>query len=737
MRKLNNLIGSVTAQLYVSALLRCILLAWSGYLLAAGFTDLLTIPYLTAIFAFMLGMVLTGIYQNKKTQAITLIHGFVNETEYSLHLLEKEDLNLAEQLQLERIGLRAAEIRFPFARLYTGFGLYFGILLFSGAVFVAVPYLKLKSKEQTAERKSTAVMGKIAPVTPPKIKSAKVSVQSPPYTGLPTKETDDLNVSAIVGSIIKWDVQFAGDQHIVVKLVDSQGEEVAFSRYDDTFRYSDRLNGSGLYAIKAYSKDSLVYQTDFYRLEALPDLAPVIKPVSKALYQYHLINDKKQITVSAKISDDFLVKQAYIVATVAKGSGENVKFRELKFQLQPDDFKQANLQKVIDLNALNFAPGDELYYYWAAEDNREPEPNFSKSDTYFIVYKDTSRVEEAELATMAVNSIPEYFRSQRQIIIDTEKLVAQRKRLGKKAFASQSNEIGFDQKVLRLRYGQYLGEEFETNIGGGTGLETEEANGAGILDSFTHKSDGTGEGAAHNDPGAGRHEEHVHKTEESKDPLAALMEQYMHAHDDAEANTFYEQSTRTLLKMALEQMWQSELHLRMYEPEKALPFETKALEFLKSAQQKARIFVKKSGYDPPPIREKEKRLTGELKDINGILNSEKKFESEMTARLAAELLGYLEYAKLSEKQKLALQRSGSELSHRLINSGPFNGGFHHWRTIGLLQKMIGGKMLSTLEKEQLKTDVFKLTNAAVHSGQHFSADKKLEKVFWKKMKRGI
>jgi len=215
------------------------------------------------------------------------------------------------------------------------------------------------------------------------------------------------------------------------------------------------------------------------------------------------------------------------------------------------------------------------------------------------------------------------------------------------------------------------------------------------------------------------------------------MEQYTHAHDDAETNTFYEQSTRNLLKMALEQMWQSELHLRMYQPEKALPFETKALEFLKSAQQKARTFAKKSGYDPPPIREKEKRLTGELKDINGTLNSEKALDRETTDKLAAEVLGYLEYTKLSEKQKFALQRSGSELSQRLINSGPFNGGFQNWQVIGLLQKMIGGKTLSALEKEQLKTAVFKLTNATMQSRQHYLGDQKLEEAFWKKMKRGI
>jgi hypothetical protein len=58
-----------------------------------------------------------------------------------------------------------------------------------------------------------------------------------------------------------------------------------------------------------------------------------------------------------------------------------------------------------------------------------------------------------------------------------------------------------------------------------------------------------------------------------------MLADYVHSHDDGEANTFYEQSTRSLLKSSLEQMWQSELHLRMYEPEKALPYEKKLWSF--------------------------------------------------------------------------------------------------------------------------------------------------------------
>ncbi|MEZ4904628.1 MAG: hypothetical protein R2822_24210 [Spirosomataceae bacterium] len=50
------------------------------------------------------------------------------------------------------------------------------------------------------------------------------------------------------------------------------------------------------------------------------------------------------------------------------------------------------------------------------------------------------------MATMAMNILPEYFRSQRQIIIDTEKLLAKQKKMRCQEFNSTSNEIGFDQK---------------------------------------------------------------------------------------------------------------------------------------------------------------------------------------------------------------------------------------------------------------------------------------------------
>ncbi|MDQ6479144.1 SoxR reducing system RseC family protein [Dyadobacter sp. LHD-138] len=742
MFELKRLIGSVTRQLYASAFIRCVLLAVSAFLLAFALTQSsVMIAILAGVIGLGIGIWVTKLYQNKKPQAISLIHQTIGESEYSLHLLEKEELNIAEQLQLDRLNQNVQTTRLPFGKIYDGLTLYGALLIGSLAVYFVYPKLDFSTKADRMTYQQTRQVKKANVLVPPTFQTANVRVGPPAYTGLPVKETADLNVSAIVGSSLQWNITFSHQDNLSVRLANSRGDELVFKKFNGSFEYRDRLTGSGLYSIKAYWKDSLVYQSDFYKLEAQPDLAPKIEPDSKELYQYHFLKDNKTIQVSAKITDDFKVKQAFIVATLARGSGENVKFREMKFPLTPANFKEAKFNKAIDLKALNFTPGDELYYYWAAIDNREPEANFTKSDTYFIVYKDTAKVEESELATMSVNTVPEYFRSQRQIIIDTEKLIARRKKIKKEEFNSISNEIGFDQKVLRLRYGQFLGEEFEQNIGGGGGDAPHDeghVESGNVLDKFTHKSDSEGE-AAENRKAQPKPHHHDHGAEShadagSKDAIAELMEQYVHAHDDAEINTFHEQSTKSLLKMALEQMWQSELHLRLYEPEKALPFENKALEFLKQAQHKARAFVKKSSYDPPPIKEKEKRLSGELTDLSKNFSAEKVIDKIRTEQLAAEVLGYLEYEKLSVSQRAKFQVAGTQLSNRLINSGPFNGGLQNWSVLGALQKLISGKLISAKEKQQLKTELYKRSGANVQSGRSYASEKKLENIFWKKLK---
>ena len=432
MNELNRLVSSVTYQLYANSLLRCVLLAASAYLLTATFTGPSAWSVLLSVAGFGIGAFWGKLYQDKKPQAIRLIHRTVGDVEYSLPLLTKPHLNPAERLQLDRLNNQAQTVRTPVVLLAKvgQYGLCFVAAL---AVYFGYPLVKNDPINSPKKQGFLAAFIPNRKPTAPTFQSASLRIQPPAYTRLPETNSANLNVSSVVGTALTWRVTFSDNRPLSVRLVNSRGQELAFRRTGDGYTYQDRLISSGLYAIKAYwhtedKRDSLIYQSDFYRLDARPDLAPKIKPESKELYRFHYLNESKRLTVAARISDDFSVSQTFLVATVARGSGENVKFREMKLPLGRANFKETNLTKTLDLNELKFAPGDELYYYWAAFDNRQPDPNFTKSDTYFIVYKDTTQTEESELATMAVNIMPEYFRSQRQIIIDTEKLIAGQKK---------------------------------------------------------------------------------------------------------------------------------------------------------------------------------------------------------------------------------------------------------------------------------------------------------------------
>jgi hypothetical protein len=719
MNRLNNIVSKVSKTMLLIDILKCffvaIALSFTTYYLV-GKSD---ISFAVSIIGLFLSGIFLKVWKNKKELSKNFIHEHNPQLEHSLSLIEKPKLNIAEEMQVDRI--LATKIQAPL-KLDKAFW----VLLILAILSSTFSFIPKKIKESTLSIKT--ILDLETNNSEPKqvkYKASTLQITPPQYTGLPKRVSENLNAEVITGSKLDWTVKFENAEDITVTIENAKGKSIVFKRNGSNYVHSDQILHSGFYSIKAFKKDSLIYQSDFYRIEALPDNPPKIEPTSKELYKFHQLKDPKNIQIQAKISDDFRVSQAFIVATVARGSGENVKFREVKWPVGNTNFHEANISKNIDLKALNFSPGDELYYYWAAFDNKTLEPNFTKSDTYFVVFKDTASKDESDLATMAMNILPEYFRSQRQIIIDTEKLIKKRNRIKQAVFNAESNEIGYDQKVLRLRYGQYLGEEFENSIG----AAPHEAEDGDFMKGFVHAHDSEEQEDNH------EHEEHGHEHEHAaenpnanQDPLAALMAEYVHSHDDAETNTFYEQSTRSLLKMALEQMWQAELHLRLYEPEKAIPFENKALSYLKEAQQKARVFVKKTGFDPPPIKEKEKRLTGELTKFNVKQTISKEFFEAETRLLAATIIDILEKEKIGNSDKQKMLRLGQALAE-LPNVKSL--------ILKDIQAIINTKMVTKQQKENLKTSllaVLNFENQKNKGGRSNTNNKELETAFRKNLK---
>jgi hypothetical protein len=240
--------------------------------------------------------------------------------------------------------------------------------------------------------------------------------------------------------------------------------------------------------------------------------------------------------------------------------------------------QQTQFKKRIDLNSLNMQPGDELYYFIKAVDNHQQE---ARSDIYILKLTDTAELKEMNGMVNAINVKPDYFRSQRQIIIETEQLLRDQDTISAQAFKSRSNELGVDQKLLRLRYGKFLGEESEGNIGDSR-FDTDDDHGSSGAVVFGDAN--------------------------------AVIDAYSHKHDNAEDASFFDTETKKQLKAVLTEMWGSELKLRTFFPKEALPYQYKALRLLKELQQSSRAYVAKTNVKTTALKF-EKRLTGELTKI--------------------------------------------------------------------------------------------------------------------------
>ena len=220
----------------------------------------------------------------------------------------------------------------------------------------------------------------------------------------------------------------------------------------------------------------------------------------------------------------------------------------------------------------------------AVSDNRQPQANTTKSASFILRWPPETASDSVGMEGLVERTMPAYFRSQRQIIIDTQNLIADQPTLDDDAVLARSDGIGVDQKILRLRYGQFLGEESETRSEAESPAEKKHAANeadAGRADALTKRED-----------------EHKHFLNVEKfGDAGAVTSEYGHVHDVAEAATLIDPETKATLKSALNEMWDAELHLRQGRPAEALPFENKALGYIKQVQQSSRIYLARVGLE--------------------------------------------------------------------------------------------------------------------------------------------
>ncbi len=635
---------------------------------------------------------------DEKSIALYLNRRYPRLQESTELLLEREeDLSLLQQLQRSQVSRRMEEI-YPTIKLPHHIGRASVALFVSIAAGMLTSFLKPQDS-------STPIPGfeGIKPIAkqylPPTIKASVITVSPPAYMRIKRFTSPGFDLQLPEGSTVKWNITFDSPVSSPAIIFSAQDTVLLGSR-DLQYIIERTFIKSGFYQLTWKDQDGNSQYTDYYKLDIISDHPPGIQIQRPDQHLELSLRDSRNVNLVATITDDYGLTASTIIATVSRGTGEAIKFREEKFKFD-DPVKIEGTQvlatKTLDLAKMGMEPGDELYFYVEAIDNKMPGPNRTRTETYFITIMDTASIQNSMEASLGVDLMPEYFRSQRQIIIDSEKLLRERNRISKQNFNERSNELAHDQKVLRLRYGEFLGEEFESSIGPQNSDDHADTR-ADIEKEFGHDHDSENE---HNlvEDQAGR-SPHKH-AETSSDNKANVMEGFVHAHDNEEEATFFVQSIRAKLKAAVTIMWDAELYLRLYQPEKSLPYQYRALKLLKEISQDSRIYVHRTGFDPPPLKE-DKRLTGDLSDVKNSTSKVETPEKEnnyRAIRLAVnsiERLLNVDSIEIEEGPKKILFNAGRELAAlELKQPGSY------LQTLSLLNDLLQDKVKDSERKNVL------------------------------------
>lgn len=528
----------------------------------------------------------------------------------ALLLVDAATLSPLAQLQQQRLQARVAE-GLPDLRP----GLSTAAIAASLALAAVALLLSLWTPAPAPTAAVTTPAGPIAPAGPVALANARLDVTPPRYTGLAPDENEGLDARVPEGSRLQWQLVFAPPPR-AARLRFHDGRTIELARENERWTATTTLATAALYRIEI-DADTALADNRRYRLDVIADQPPQIRVEApdKTLSLRESTQNAWDFDIRA--SDDYALGEATLEITRAQGSGENIQVRQQTQRLRGEgDARERRYRHRIELAALELAPGDEVIVRFDVSDTRTPQPQRSRSASYILRLPPPQADDSVGMEGLVRTTLPAYFRSQRQIIIDTEALIAERPKLDETRFVARSDALGVEQKILRLRYGQFLGEEFESGGRGHAPKPAPKSSDAAAPAKDEHSDDrGEGEHAPDDD-----HDHEATSAPRRFGDAGNVLAEYGHTHDIAEAATLLDPETRKILKVALEQMWQAELELRSGRPQQALPYEYKALEQIKLVQQATRIYLARVGLELPPVDET-RRLSGDRAGLRDSANA--------------------------------------------------------------------------------------------------------------------
>ncbi|WP_311268126.1 DUF4175 domain-containing protein [Sphingobium sp. WCS2017Hpa-17] len=419
----------------------------------------------------------------------------------------------------------------------------------------------------------------------PRLVGQNLRIIPPAYTGLPVRDSASLDARVPQGSQLEWTLRF-NPQASTPKLLMLAGQPLALHPDGANWIASRTADVAFLYRVDPAAGRGAT--PPLHRVDAIADAPPQVKALTDSLTMVKP-GQRSWLPAFAATDDYGVAANARLRVTLAIGEGENVTFSEREIPVSGSGpARDRRFTPRLDFSTFGFAAGGDMVVQLIVRDNRAPNPQEVRGPSLILRWASPKQPESSGLTGMVNTTLPAYFRSQRQIIIDIEKLLKEKRGIAPDRTLARSASIGGDQQILRGRYSQFLGGENE----GAPELPTAEAH-------------GDGDGHDHGGPPVAA----PNVFGEKEDVLA----EFGHPHDESPASSL-DPETRAILKQAVDEMWQSERELKTGHPDAALPYAYKALRFIKEVQQATRIFLSRVGPELPPI-DASRRMTGKREGL--------------------------------------------------------------------------------------------------------------------------
>ncbi len=529
---------------------------------------------------------------------------------------------LAERGQLEASGSRRLPRAVAVALLIGALGI--------NAIWLVPAWQQRVSGAQVVQDAAPMIADVVADIRPPTYTGLSASRQS--GASVAVKEFSELRFTVtLFGNV--GDLSLVTGDGMQISLYpagDGRWQSIWWQPVASTYRFI--ADGDALPVADA----GLVHT-----IAVAADRAPVVEILAPAS-RLQTVSEQSAdpLSIRLAIDDDFGVQQVVARITRSSGSGEQVAFEDqqvVMFEATDSAPDTLALADEFDPVALGLSAGSELYLHFEAGDGRPGGANIGKSQTLIVRWQGEQDTPDIVLDNQVVQVMPEYFRSQRQIIIDSEALIAERESIEADIFNQRAQSLALDQKALRLRYGEFMGEEDDSEP---SAMPTESSDGEGHY---------AGDGHDHAD------EDFVAAAQPRASAFGdveAAIEPYAHFHDQEEQATLFDPETRGLLRQALAAMWQSEGELRQFRPQPALPHQYQALALIKRVQNRSRAYVARVGFEPTPV-DPQRRLTGELDDISRSARLASQASGTSDAALLQSVLSLLESDALLDDDAVA------------------------------------------------------------------------------------